>query len=143
MIFEIRNYHYEPSMIGAYRAWAAAKAVPYIRNHLDLVGFWVNFDEAPIVGGKPLDELGSATVTWIIRWDDMQTRNRVMGGRCSDPRIGRRSWQPIQASNTTTAPRRNTRSRCRGESHRGAIRMQATEAILVPVLNEEGAIGPF
>ena len=94
MIFEIRNYHYEPSMIGAYRAWAAAKAVPYIRSHLDLVGFWVNFDEAPLVSGKPLDELGSATVTWIIRWDDMQTRNRVMGEV-----FGSEDWQEIMAAN--------------------------------------------
>lgn len=78
MIFEIRNYHYEPSLIEDYRAWARDRALPYIRANLDLVGFWVNIDEAPQVNGKPLDELGSATVTWIIRWDAMQARHEVM-----------------------------------------------------------------
>lgn len=79
MIFEIRNYHYEPSLIKEYKAWARDKALPYIRRHLDLVGFWVKIDEEPEVNGKPLDELGSATVTWIIRWASIEDRNERMG----------------------------------------------------------------
>lgn len=94
MIYEIRNYHYEPSVIEQYRAWAFGKALPYIRAHLDVVGFWVNVDEPPRIGGKPLDELGSATVTWIIRWDDMETRHRVM------PEVfGSAKWREIMAEN--------------------------------------------
>ena len=79
MIYEIRNYHYEPSMLKPYREWAVLRALPYTREHLDLVGFWLNLDEPPQIGGKPLDDLGSATVTWIIRWNDMAKRNAVMG----------------------------------------------------------------
>ncbi len=94
MIFEIRNYHYEPTQMAAYRAWAVAKALPYIRANLDLVGFWVNVDEPPQVGGRALDELGSATVTWIIRWEDIATRNRVMGEV-----FGSSEWQEIMAAN--------------------------------------------
>ncbi len=78
MIYEIRNYHYEPSLMKEYREWATKLALPYIRKQMDLVGFWINVDEAPQIGGKPLDELGSATVTWIIRWDDMAKRNDTM-----------------------------------------------------------------
>ena len=78
MIYEIRNYHYEPSAIAAYRTWATDIALPYIREHLDLVGFWVNLDEPPEVNGKPQDDLGCATVTWILRWDDIETRHSVM-----------------------------------------------------------------
>ncbi|MYD98472.1 MAG: hypothetical protein F4X98_13970 [Gammaproteobacteria bacterium] len=94
MIYEIRNYHYEPSVIEQYREWAIGKALPYIRAHLDVVGFWVNIDEPPQVGGMPLDELGSATVTWIIRWDDVETRQRVM------PQVfGSAEWREIMAEN--------------------------------------------
>ena len=75
MIYEIRNYHYEPSAMDAYRVWATDIALPYLRAHLDLVGFWVNLDEPPEVNGKPQDDLGSATVTWIIRWPDLATRH--------------------------------------------------------------------
>lgn len=79
MIYEIRNYHYEPTLIDKYKEWAAKLALPYIRQKLDVVGFWVNTDAPPEVAGRPLDELGSATVTWIIRWDDLATRSEVMG----------------------------------------------------------------
>ena len=94
MIYEIRNYHYEPSLMTEYRHWATEYAVPYIRTHMDLVGFWINLDEPPQIGGKPLDELGSATVTWIIRWEDVATRQREFG------RIfGSDEWRTIMARN--------------------------------------------
>ena len=78
MIFEIRNYFYEPSRMQEYRAWAEGEALDYIRANVDLVGFWVLNDEPTQVSGKPLDDLGSATVTWIIRWPDAETRHREM-----------------------------------------------------------------
>ena len=56
MIHEIRNYHYEPTLMAEYRDWATKLALPYIRRHLDVVGFWVNLDEAPQITGSPLDE---------------------------------------------------------------------------------------
>ena len=79
MIYEIRNYHYEPSLMTEYRAWARDDALPYLREKLDLVGFWINTDDPVQVDGAPLDELGSATVTWIIRWPDIDSRNDTMG----------------------------------------------------------------
>ncbi len=75
MIYEIRNYHYEPTLLPRYKVWAEEHALPYLRANLDLVGFWTTADEPAIVTGAPLDELGSATVTWIIRWPDMATRH--------------------------------------------------------------------
>ena len=94
MIYEIRNYHYEPSLMTEYRAWATDLALPYIREHLDLVGFWVNIDEPAQVGGKALDELGSATVTWIIRWPDVASRHDTMGKVFASD-----DWQAIMARN--------------------------------------------
>ncbi len=94
MFYEIRNYHYEPKRMAEYKAWASDLAVPYIREQVDLVGFWVNIDEPPIVNGRALDELGSATVTWIIRWDDMEQRKSVMGKT-----FGSAAWREIMAHN--------------------------------------------
>ncbi len=94
MIFEIRNYHYEPSLLKEYKAWATQKAVPYIRAHMDLVGFWGNIDEPPQIGGKPQDELGTATVTWIIRWPDIATRHETMARV-----FGSDEWRAIMAEN--------------------------------------------
>lgn len=79
MIYEIRNYHYEPTLMAEYKVWAQNDALPYIRDNMDLLGFWINIDEPPQVNGKPQDDLGSATVTWIIKWEDMATRHDVMG----------------------------------------------------------------
>ncbi|MYE23754.1 MAG: hypothetical protein F4Y01_07380 [Gammaproteobacteria bacterium] len=94
MIFEIRNYHYEPSLLAEYRIWATELALPYIREHLDLVGFWLNVDEPPQIAGKPQDELGPATVTWIIKWPDVATRHATMGRV-----FGSDTWREIMAKN--------------------------------------------
>lgn len=79
MIYEIRNYHYEPSLMTEYRAWVQQRALPYLAEHLDLVGFWATAAEPAEVKGKPLDDLGSATITWIIRWPDLAVRHETMG----------------------------------------------------------------
>jgi hypothetical protein len=79
MIYEIRDYYVEPTAMGAYEKWLREHALAYIRSHLDLVGFWVNTDAPVQVTGKALDDIGPATVTWVIRWADIDTRNRMMG----------------------------------------------------------------
>ena len=90
MIFEIRNYHFEPSRFAAYKEWGEREAIPYLARELDLVGFWVNTEDAPEVRGLPHDEIGTANVTWIIRWRDLDQRNEVL------PRVFATSeWQDI------------------------------------------------
>ena len=78
MLFEIRNYHVNPDLLEAYKAWGKAEAIPYLSQKLDVVGFWVNTHDAPVIRGEPQDKLGSATFTWIIRWRDLAHRNDVM-----------------------------------------------------------------
>ena len=76
-MFEIRNYHYDPEKFDLYKAWAIEEAVPYLREQLDLVGFWVDNGESPQLSGsdpRP-GKHGSANITWIIRWDSMDARN--------------------------------------------------------------------
>ena len=76
MLYEIRNYHFEPERFEDYKAWAKDKALPYLKRELDLVGFWAGDDNE--VNGAEMDELGSANITWIIRWPDRQTRDARM-----------------------------------------------------------------
>ena len=76
MVYEIRNYHYEPAKFDAYKEWATREAVPVLKQNLDVVGFWLNSSDAPeYKGSAQMDlPLGPSNVTWIIRWDSMQAR---------------------------------------------------------------------
>lgn len=78
-MYEIRNYYFKPELFEAYKAWAKSKALPYLKRELDLIGFWTNLPDAPQVNGQPMDDLGSANITWILQWQDLATRNEVMG----------------------------------------------------------------
>jgi hypothetical protein len=91
-IYEIRNYHFQPTLADEYRIWARDLATPHLRSHFDVVGFWVGTDIPPRVSGKPLDELGQANVTWIIRWDSMEQRDQQSSAVYSSP-----EWQEIYA----------------------------------------------
>lgn len=79
MIYEIRNYHFEPSRFEAYKDWARGRALPFLSRELDLVGFWATLDGPSEVNGEPMDSMGSSNLTWIIRWPDRETRDAKMG----------------------------------------------------------------
>jgi hypothetical protein len=79
-MFEIRDYHYRPDLIAEYKKWAEF-AVVVLRDKLDVVGFWVDEGEIKpeITGSAPINSpIGSANVTWIIRWDSKESRNSTM-----------------------------------------------------------------
>ncbi|MEH6589739.1 MAG: hypothetical protein V7746_05765 [Halioglobus sp.] len=78
MFVEIRSYHYRPDALAAYKQWATEFAVPYLNEQLDLVGFWIDSGQSPEVLDAPLDALGTANVTWIIRWHSMAQREERM-----------------------------------------------------------------
>jgi hypothetical protein len=80
MLFEIRNYYRDPAYQEAYTEWVTREALPYLAQRLDLVGFWVTTNDPPEIGGAPMDKLGAANVTWIIRWRDLVQRNDVLPG---------------------------------------------------------------
>jgi hypothetical protein len=90
MLFEIRNYHFNPSLFEPYKRWAASEAIPYLLRNLDVVGFWYSTNDPPELTGEPLDRLGSSNVTWIIRWKDLAQRNEVLPRVLSTP-----EWEDI------------------------------------------------
>tara|TARA_B110000211_G_C13691260_1_gene383186 strand:- start:196 stop:540 length:345 start_codon:yes stop_codon:yes gene_type:complete len=77
MIFEIRNYHYDPAQFDAYLHWAENHAIPVLSEAFDVVGFWVESGEdTEVTGSAPMDTpIGHANVTWIIRWDSKAARD--------------------------------------------------------------------
>ena len=85
MLFEIRQYHFNPDLFEAYKLWARTEAVPHLARQLDVLGFWVSTGDEPEVRGEPHDKLGSANVTWIVRWRDLAHRNDVLPGVLSSP----------------------------------------------------------
>lgn len=87
MIYEIRNYHFRPDLFAEYKALAQTEALPYLAGALDLVGFWFKTDDPAQVRGAPLDDLGTANVTWIIRWLDMAHRNEVFPRVMASPEM--------------------------------------------------------
>jgi hypothetical protein len=92
MLFEIRNYHIRPQSFAAYTHWARTHAVPHLSRKLDLVGFWVSNGEPSQISGNAMDELGSANVTWILRWHDMAQRDATLPATFSDP-----EWESVFA----------------------------------------------
>ena len=90
MLFEIRNYHFDPEHFEEYKAWAKTEAIPYLCHELDVLGFWVNTRDAPVIQGEPHDSLGTANVTWIIRWRDLAHRSDVLPALWSTP-----EWKDI------------------------------------------------
>ena len=98
-MFEIRNYHYDPSKLELYKTWAIEEAVPYLKEHMDVVGFWVDNGETPqLSGSDPFSHKhGAANITWIIRWDSMGARDkghaRVFKGK---------DWQTIWGNHPDT-----------------------------------------
>ena len=80
MIFEVRDYHYRRDIFDAYKDWAK-EAVPMLRQHLDVVGFWIDEGQVDpeIEGTDPINSpIGSANVTWVIRWEDKAARDAGM-----------------------------------------------------------------
>jgi hypothetical protein len=74
MIYEVRNYHFRPDLLEAYKAWARATALPYLASKMDVVGFWVNTADPVEVTGEPRDPLGPANIGWVVRWRDFAHR---------------------------------------------------------------------
>lgn len=91
-IYEIRNYHFDPDLFEEYAEVARGAYLTYLREHLDVVGFWINTDIPSEVRGAPQDELGSANITWIIRWNSKEERDKKLPEVLGTP-----EWQEIFA----------------------------------------------
>ena len=73
--FEFREYHFRSESWEDYRMWLN-DAMQILRDHFDVVGFWFDVGiPSEISGSTPMElPLGSANVTWILRWDSLEDR---------------------------------------------------------------------
>jgi hypothetical protein len=78
-IYEVRDYHIAPESLADYTSWAENHGVPHLKQHFDVVGFWVDTGVEPEVRTETTDPLGSANVTWIIRWESKAERDAKLG----------------------------------------------------------------
>jgi hypothetical protein len=78
MFYEIRNYWYDPEYFQEYKKWSIEVAAPYFRSKLDVVGIWFKNDmPVEYAGSLPKDDnMIPANMTWIIRWNDKETRDK-------------------------------------------------------------------
>jgi len=83
-LFEIRDYHYSGDM-DAYKEWWK-EGLEVLGARMDIQGLWYDSGEpARIAGAEPMESPhGSANVTWIIRWDDIEQREAVWNGLQDD-----------------------------------------------------------
>lgn len=79
MLFEIRCYYFEPTRFEEYKIWLEKQAWSYFASKMDIVGFWLDNGMAPEYGGSlPQDkDIRPANITWIIRWQNREQRDKV------------------------------------------------------------------
>jgi NIPSNAP len=90
MIYEIRNYYFEPSQVDAYKQWAKHKAMGYLKRKFNVLGFWADTGLAPEITGQAMDQLGPSNITWIIGWDNVSRRKATIDAAFATP-----EWQAI------------------------------------------------
>jgi hypothetical protein len=79
MLYEIRNYHVDPTYFEEFKAWMREMAFPFLSSRMDIVGAWFKNEMPPIYGGsQPIDEtVNPANYTWIIRWNNREQRDKA------------------------------------------------------------------
>jgi len=70
----------------AYKEWWV-EGLDVLGAHMDIQGLWFDSGEPARISGEdpmPLPH-GSANVTWMIRWDDIEHRDAVWNALYADP----------------------------------------------------------
>ena len=78
MLYEIRNYWYDPAHFEDYKKWSRELAFPYAKSKFDIVGFWLKNDIPPEYDGALpwYENVVPSNVTWVIRWKDKEHRDK-------------------------------------------------------------------
>ena len=77
-IYEIRDYTIESEWFDAYKEWAKDIAAPWLKENFEVIDFWMDEGEPPEVSGSNpiVSANGQPNVTWIIKWNSRETRER-------------------------------------------------------------------
>ena len=87
-IYEVRTYHFDPARFEEYEEVARGEYIRYLREHLDIAGFWIDSGIPAEVRGAEQDELGPGNVTWVIRWASKAERDEKLPQVLGTPEWG-------------------------------------------------------
>lgn len=87
-IYEVRTYHFDPARFEEYAEVARGEYIRYLREHLDIAGFWIDSGIPAEVRGAEQDELGPGNVTWVIRWASKAERDEKLPQVLGTPEWG-------------------------------------------------------
>ncbi|WP_419950605.1 hypothetical protein [Candidatus Palauibacter sp.] len=87
-IYEVRTYHFDPARFEEYAEVARGEYIRYLREHLDIAGFWIDSGIPAEVRGAEQDELGPGNVTWVIRWASKAERDERLPQVLGTPEWG-------------------------------------------------------
>ena len=87
-IYEVRTYHFDPARFEEYAEVAKGEYIRYLREHLDIAGFWIDSGIPAEVRGAEQDELGPGNVTWVIRWASKEERDEKLPQVLGTPEWG-------------------------------------------------------
>ena len=84
-IYEIRDYTIDSEWFEAYKVWAKDLAAPWLKENLEVIDFWMDEGELPEVSGSNpvVSPNGQPNVTWIIKWDSREIREKEFTKRMS------------------------------------------------------------
>lgn len=92
-MYEIRNYWIDHEHFDEWIGWFREHAAPFFRRTMDIVGIYPGLEvQHSYSGSNPRDDIIPANLTWIIRWEDKDQRDKGwMGLRDNE------EWQMVLA----------------------------------------------
>lgn len=92
-MYEIRNYWIDPEHFEEWMNWFKTYTAPFFRKIMDIVAIYPSNDVPHAYSGfNPREDVTPANLTWILRWDSKEQRDKAwMGLRDNE------EWQGILA----------------------------------------------
>ena len=87
MIYEIRDYTIEKRWFRKYVYWAENYFIPYAKDRIDLIDFWVYSDlDAEVSGKNPFKSPNvQPNITWVAKFENMVERNNFYENLDNNP----------------------------------------------------------
>ena len=87
MIYEIRDYTIEEQWFEKYVFWAKNYFMPYAKEKIDIIDFWVYTGlDAEVKGQNPIVSTnGQPNITWVAKYENKMERDKFFESLETDP----------------------------------------------------------
>ena len=87
MIYEIRDYTIEEQWFEKYVFWAKNYFMPYAKEKIDIIDFWVYVGlDAEVEGQNPIvSPNGQPNITWVAKYENKLERDKFFESLETDP----------------------------------------------------------